>query len=66
MSILDKYLPFVKEQYSFHDRMASKFASEPNRYALHKKTSDTFKGLETDILTVNDLLANGTKKVNYE
>ena len=37
MSILDKYLPFVKEQYSFHDRMASKFASEPNRYVSIKK-----------------------------
>ena len=65
MSILEKYIPFVKEQISVHDKLITKFASNgrfPNeyRYSLHQSTRARFQSLLEDIESADNLLKNAS------
>ena len=45
MSTVTPHLTFVKEQQAYHDKLSRKFASEPWRHELHKKSVEKFSAL---------------------
>lgn len=45
MSMLSPFLPFVNDQFSFHEKMAERYASDPRRSEKHRKTAAQFKDL---------------------
>lgn len=49
MSILAKYLPFVKEQSAFHKKNAERFKDNTFRTNLHKQTAEKFDALAADL-----------------
>ena len=49
MSILNNHIPFVKEQISFQERQAQKFAADKFRQNLHLSKANEFKVLLEDI-----------------
>lgn len=49
MSILQKYLPFVKEQVEFQERMRQKYGGNSFRQQLHQNTKDKFAALLADM-----------------
>lgn len=70
MSILQNYLPFVKDHIAFHAKRALEFqTSSPSRSKRHRHTADTMQQLETDLLAVdaeNDRLLQENKSLKLE
>ena len=69
MSILQKYLTFVKEQELFHQKQAEHFLSKGNSYRanLHKTTAENFSALALDIESVgkdSDIPRGVSKTIN--
>ena len=56
MSILQKHMPFVKEQIAFQGRMADKFHDNEYRRSLHQGTQEKFAILFNDIEEADRLL----------
>jgi len=56
MSILNKHLAFVNEQFTFHERMVEKVGAASFRGTLHKGTAEKFKGLAADLEEADKLL----------
>lgn len=56
MSILNKHLELVNEQFAFHERMAEKFGVVSFRGTLHKGTADKFKALAIDLAEADKVL----------
>lgn len=56
MSLLHKYIPFVKEQIDFQQRMMVKFADHTFRETLHRTTKEKFAALMADIEVVDKLI----------
>jgi hypothetical protein len=54
MSILQKYLPFVKDHIAFHAKRAQEFElSSPSRSKRHRGTADTMQQMEDDVVAVD-------------
>jgi hypothetical protein len=49
VSILNKHLPFVKEQTEFHHKMMAKFGAASFRGNMHKETAGKFSALFDDL-----------------
>lgn len=56
MNIVDKHLPFVKEQIAFQEKMAKRYELQPWRYELHANSAEQFKSLADDLENVQEKL----------
>jgi len=56
MSILHKYLAFVKDQAAFHEKMIQKHGATSFRANLHKTTAEKFQALAADLESADKLL----------
>ncbi len=53
MNMLSRFIPFVNEQFTFHEKMAERFAIDPKRAQKHRSTAIQFKELITAIESLN-------------
>jgi hypothetical protein len=49
MSLIERHLPFVKEQIEFQERMANRYDFQPWRREKHLNSANTFRELAKDI-----------------
>lgn len=60
--IIEKYIPFVKEQIALQEKMITKFADQAWRQNLHIAALEKYKSLEKDILEVSSYIKELEKR----
>ncbi|MDA8390887.1 MAG: hypothetical protein M0Z76_09205 [Gammaproteobacteria bacterium] len=62
MSILNKHLEFVNEQFIFHENRANTFDPKTFRAKLHLETANKFKALAADLESADKILDDNPPK----
>jgi len=60
--IIEKYIPFVKEQIALQEKMITKFADQAWRQNLHIASLEKYKSLEKDILEISNYIKELEKR----